>query len=147
MRRAVWGRGDSAQSEVKLYTRSNWQSGDEQGIIAHMEYTYDASRTGTHDSFWQALSRPIIGLAPMDGVGDHPFRHIQKKYGNPDVVYTEFTSVEALCHGDWQAMRNFLYDESQRPIIAQIYGRTPDYFRQVAIMLCELGFEDVYKRQ
>src|SRR5688572_26690975 len=90
---------------------------------------------------WQTLPRPIIGLAPMDGVSDHPFRHIQKKYGNPDVIFTEFTSVEALCHGDLHSLLNFLYDESQRPIIAQIYGKTPRFFRQVAILLCELGFD------
>jgi tRNA-dihydrouridine synthase len=45
----------------------------------------------TLSHFWMTLPRPIIGLAPMDGVGDHPFRHIQKKYGNPAVIYTEFT--------------------------------------------------------
>jgi tRNA-dihydrouridine synthase B len=79
----------------------------------------------------------------MDGVGDHPFRHIQKKYGNPAVVYTEFTSVEALCHGDRLSMLNLLYDESQRPVIAQIYGKTPHYYRQVAVLLCELGFDGI----
>lgn len=97
----------------------------------------------TEQTFWQMLPRPLIGLAPMDGIGDHPFRHIQKKYGNPDIVYTEFTSVEALHYGDRLSMHNFLYDESQRPIIAQIYGKTPSYFRQVAIMLCEMGFDGV----
>ena len=94
-------------------------------------------------NFWRALPRPIIGLAPMDGITDHPFRYIQKKYGNPAVMYTEFTSVEALCHGDWQSMNHLLYDESQRPIIAQIYGRTPLYFRQIAVLLCELGFDGI----
>jgi hypothetical protein len=94
-------------------------------------------------SFWHALPRPLIGLAPMDGITDHPFRHIQKKYGNPAIMYTEFTSVEALCHGDWQSMNHLLYDESQRPIIAQIYGRTPLYFRQIAVLLCELGFDGI----
>jgi nifR3 family TIM-barrel protein len=79
----------------------------------------------------------------MDGVGDHPFRHIQKKYGNPHLIYTEFTSVEALCHGDRQSWANLLYDESQRPIIAQIYGKTPHYYRQVAVLLCELGFDGI----
>ena len=29
----------------------------------------------------------------MNGITDHPFRHIQKKYGRPAVLYTEFTSV------------------------------------------------------
>ncbi len=40
-------------------------------------------------------------------------------------------------------MLNLLYDESQRPIIAQIYGKHPDYFRQVAVLLCELGFDGI----
>ena len=47
-------------------------------------------------TFWDTLPRPLIGLAPMDGVTDHPFRHIQKKYGNPMLIYTEFTAVERL---------------------------------------------------
>ncbi|RIK38408.1 MAG: hypothetical protein DCC55_21155 [Chloroflexi bacterium] len=97
----------------------------------------------TPASFWEQLPRPIIGLAPMDGVSDHPYRHIQKKYGNPAVIFTEFTSVEALCHGDLQSLLHLLYDESQRPIIGQIYGKTPHYFRQVAILLCELGFDGI----
>ncbi len=98
---------------------------------------------GSFATFWDTLPRPIIGLAPMDGITDQPCRYIQKKYGNPDLVYTEFTSVEALCHGDWLSVRNLLYDESQRPIIGQIYGRTPRYFEQVAILLCELGFDGI----
>lgn len=95
------------------------------------------------ETCWDALPHPIVGLAPMDGISDQPFRHIQKKYGNPDIVYTEFTSVEALCHGDWQSLHNFYYDETQRPIIAQIYGKTPSYFYQVAILLCELGVDGI----
>ncbi len=94
-------------------------------------------------TFWQSLPRPIIGLAPMDGVGDQPFRHLQKKYGQPALLFTEFTSVEALCHGDRFSMLNLLYDESQRPIIAQIYGKNPHYYRQVAVLLCELGFDGI----
>lgn len=107
------------------------------------QLTHHRNDIQSQSTFWDSLPRPIIGLAPMDGVGDHPFRHIQKKYGNPAIMYTEFTSVEALCHGDWQSMQNLFYDESQRPLIAQIYGRTPDFFWQVAILLCELGFDGI----
>lgn len=95
------------------------------------------------DSFWQCLPRPIVGLAPMDGISDHPFRYIQKKYGDPMLVYTEFTSVEMICQGDARVLRNFLYDETQRPIVAQVYGRTPDFFYQAAILLCTLGFDGI----
>jgi len=95
-------------------------------------------------NFWHELARPIIGLAPMDGVTDHAFRYIQKKYGDPMLIYTEFSSVENICiSGDTRALRHFTYDETQRPIIGQIYGHTPRYFWQVAILLCELGFDGI----
>lgn len=79
----------------------------------------------------------------MDGVTDHPFRHIVKKYGQPAIIYTEFTSVEGVCHGAAQLLKDFLFDETQRPAIAQIYGTTPDYFRQTTILLCQLGFDGI----
>lgn len=79
----------------------------------------------------------------MDGVTDHPFRFIHKKYGNPAVVYTEFTSVEGVCHGAERLLNDFLYDETQRPIIGQIYGTTPTYFQRTATLLCELGFDGI----
>lgn len=94
-------------------------------------------------SFWQELPRPIMGVSPMDGITDFPFRQITKKYGNPAVVYTEFTSVEGLCHGADQLLKDFLFDVSQRPVIGQIYGTTPDFFRQAAIVLCQLGFDGI----
>jgi tRNA-dihydrouridine synthase B len=93
--------------------------------------------------FWQKLTKPIIGLSPMDGVTDHPFRHIIKKYGQPNLIMTEFTSVEGVCHGATQLLEDFFYDETQRPVIAQIYGTTPQFFRETAIILCELGFDGI----
>jgi tRNA-dihydrouridine synthase len=95
------------------------------------------------NGFWSSLATPIIGLSPMDGVTDHPCRFIQKKYGQPAIIYTEFTSVEGVCHGAERLLKDFHYDESQRPIIGQIYGTTPEYFRQTALILCQLGFDGV----
>ena len=79
----------------------------------------------------------------MDGVSDQPFRSIQKKYGRPALAYTEFASVEGICTGDLRLLKDFLYDERQRPIIGQIFGRTPECYRQSAIMLCQLGFDGI----
>lgn len=93
--------------------------------------------------FWHQLPRPIIGLSPMDDVTDHPYRHIMAKYGQVGVTYTEFTSVEGVCHGAEKLLQDFLFDETQRPIVGQIYGTTPDFFRQTAIALCALGFDGV----
>lgn len=94
-------------------------------------------------TFWETLPRPLIGLSPMNGVTDHAFRHIQKKYGNPMLLFTEFTSVDGICAGASALLKDFLYDESQRPIIAQIYGRWPNKFYQTAILLCQLGFDGI----
>jgi tRNA-dihydrouridine synthase B len=94
-------------------------------------------------TFWQTLPRPLIGLAPMKGVTDHPFRHMQKKYGRPALIYTEFVAVEALAIKNRRLLKDLMYDDSQRPIIAQVYGRTPALFRQMAVILCELGFDGI----
>ncbi|MBX3011219.1 MAG: tRNA-dihydrouridine synthase [Caldilineaceae bacterium] len=94
-------------------------------------------------TFWETLPQPIIALSPMDGVTDQPFRHLQKKYGSPMLMYTEFTNAEGLCLSNGRLLRDLLYDETQRPIIAQIFGKTPHFFYQAAIVLCELGFDGI----
>lgn len=79
----------------------------------------------------------------MDGVTDAPFRFIQKKYGEPAIIYTEFISVEGLCRGAEIFLKELIFNELERPIIGQIYGITPKYFRQTATLLCELGFDGI----
>ncbi len=94
-------------------------------------------------TFWQQIDKPIIGLSPMDGVTDAAYRFIQKKYGGPAIIYTEFISVEGLCRGAEIFLKELIFNELERPIIAQIYGITPKYFRQTATLLCELGFDGI----
>lgn len=94
-------------------------------------------------NFWQSTPSPILGLSPMDGVTDHPFRHIQKKFGNPAIVFTEFSSVEGITHGSTAFLKEFLFDESQRPVVAQIYGTDPQAFYEATIVVCFLGFDGV----
>lgn len=93
--------------------------------------------------FWAQLKKPIIGLAPMDGVTDAPFRAITAKYGKPDLLITEFTSVEGICHGNTKGLIAFAYDEAERPIAAQIFGSNPESFYKVAFVVCELGFDGI----
>lgn len=93
--------------------------------------------------FWTNLPHPFFGLSPMDGVTDLPFRLITKKYGNPDVLFTEFVPVEALIRGIERAFIDLGYDESERPIIAQLYGHQPELFYSSAQIVCELGFDGI----
>ena len=114
-------------------------------------------------SFWQHLPRPIIGLAPMDGVTDIAFRHIiatgacpersatslslrperteAQSTDRPDVIFTEFTNVHDICQGrvmGWEPLR---YTGGQRPIVAQLYGKEPLLFYQAAHVVSELAFD------
>lgn len=92
-------------------------------------------------NFWQNLPRPIIGLAPMDGVTDAAYRFITAKHGGPDVVVTEFVNIQSALYSPHTLLKDFSYSEIERPVVAQIYGKTPDLFYQVAHLVCELGFD------
>ena len=94
-----------------------------------------------YPSFWDNLLKPIIGLAPMDGVTDAPCRTMHGLYGRPDVVITEFTNVEGLWRGSDRIFRDFLYTPAERPVVAQIFGCRPEYFYLAAHVVCELGFD------
>lgn len=89
------------------------------------------------------LAYPVIGLSPMDGVTDSAYRYITKKYGNPDIIFTEFTNVIGLSLAGHNVIKDFHYDNSQKPIVAQIYGKEPEYFYHAAKIACELDFTAV----
>lgn len=86
---------------------------------------------------------PIVGLSPMDGITDVAFREITKKYGKPDVLFTEFVHVMGLCFAAQNLLKTLEYTEFQRPIIAQIFGKEPEYFYHAAKIVCALGFDGV----
>jgi len=92
-------------------------------------------------NFWQNIEKPIIGLSPMDGVSDASFRYITAKHGGPDVTITEFVNIETLIHAPHNLVKDLTYSEMERPVVAQIYGHTPELFYRVAHVVCELGFD------
>ncbi len=79
----------------------------------------------------------------MDGVTDAVFRYVLADYGKPSVIFTEFTNVEGLARGAEKMLRAFLYDEIERPIVAQIFGVEVDSYYKCAVMLCEMGFDGI----
>jgi tRNA-dihydrouridine synthase B len=94
-------------------------------------------------NFWKELKKPIVGLAPMDGITDPAMRFITKKYGNPDVIYTEFVSAEGLARKAKALFNDLRFDESERPIVAQLFGIDPESFREAAKIVVDLGFDGV----
>lgn len=92
---------------------------------------------------WQNLPQPIFGLAPMDGVTDHVFRTMVYRKGPPDVLFTEFVSVEGLSRRIPALFNDLKYEAHERPMIAQIYGYEIEAFRQCIPIVAELGFDGV----
>lgn len=93
--------------------------------------------------FWETLKKPIIGMAPMDGVTDFACRSITAKHGRPSVMMTEFTTATGLFYAPEKILRDFEYSEIERPIVAQIYGNIPEDFYRATHVVCELGFDGV----
>ncbi|MGQ9818454.1 MAG: tRNA dihydrouridine synthase DusB [Candidatus Kapaibacteriales bacterium] len=60
-------------------------------------------------------------LAPMEDVTEQPFRIICKRFG-ADIVYSEFTSSEALYRKVQKSLKKIEFTEIERPIGIQIFG-------------------------
>jgi nifR3 family TIM-barrel protein len=97
--------------------------------------------------FWKKIKKPFFVLAPMADVTDAAFRRVINKYGKPDVIWTEFVSADGLilAHdgGKKKLLRDLLYSETERPIVAQLFGSNPETMQKAAALVQELGFDGI----
>lgn len=93
--------------------------------------------------FWEHLAKPVIGLAPMDGVSDAAFRYIVAKYGRPSLTITEFTAAEGIRVGAVRVLEDFRFSPLERPVVAQIFGADPSAFTVAASVAAALGFDGI----
>lgn len=111
-------------------------------------------------NLWQKLTKlkkPFLALAPMEEVTDTVFRQMVARLpaGKPDVMFTEFTNVEGIVSQATQAkqarqaiqanpvLQRLVFSETERPIVAQIWGKDPKNFYEAAKLIKKLGFEGV----
>ncbi len=66
------------------------------------------------------IEQPLC-LAPMEDVTDAPFRLVCKRLG-ADILYTEFTSSEALIRDAKKALNKIKVTDAERPVAIQIFG-------------------------
>jgi tRNA-dihydrouridine synthase len=95
---------------------------------------------------WANIKKPVFVLAPMANVTDAAFRRVIAKYGKPDVMWTEFVSADGLVYSEQSRKRlliDLLYHESERPIIAQLFGSDPKKMQEATQLVHELGFDGV----
>lgn len=102
------------------------------------------------NNFWQEFNGPVFSLAPMEDVTDTVFREIVMGMAAPEklhMVFTEFTSVEGMNHpvGRERVSERLIVNESERAllkklnikIVAQIWGRDPEIYHNIAKYITE----------
>lgn len=95
-------------------------------------------------NFWKNLDKPFTILAPMDDVTDFVFREIVSQTARPDVFFTEFTCTDGLfTRGHDKVSRRLNFSENQRPVVAQIWGSTPENFFRSAEYIATMGFDGI----
>ena len=96
-------------------------------------------------NFWQKLKKPFFVMAPMADVTDFAFREMFARYGAPDVYYTEFVSADGLAseEGRKVLIRDLRLSKNTHPIVAQIFGATPENIKKAVELVRELGYDGV----
>lgn len=108
-------------------------------------------------NFWTASHLPLFMLAPMEDVTDTAFREVVLRNTNPgalNVVFTEFTSTDGLCHprGREATIHRLYVSESECTllrekgvkIVAQIWGKNPANFYDAVRMISEeMAFDGI----
>lgn len=85
----------------------------------------------------------------MEGVTDVVFREVITHAGAPDIFFTEFTNVSSFASekGRKNALERLDLTKSEKqgkvPVVAQIWGKNPDHFSELASALASLGFSGV----
>jgi tRNA-dihydrouridine synthase len=102
------------------------------------------------NSFWNELPASFFVLAPMEDVTDTVFRELVLSVSDPGklhVLFTEFTSVDGLCHpiGREAVIHRLKVNNSELrlatqmnvKLLAQIWGNNPEKFYQASRYISE----------
>ncbi len=91
---------------------------------------------------WANLRRPIVALAPMDGVTNRAFRQVVKKLNPHVILFSEFTSAEGILRSD-AAVRKIAFDPCELPYFVQLFGNKPESFAEVAKLVESQGVSGI----
>jgi len=81
-------------------------------------------------------------LAPLAGVTDTTFRRLCRENG-ADIVVTEMVSAKGLLCDPVRSGRYLAYEESERPVGAQLFGADPGEIAEAAAEVARRGFDFV----
>jgi tRNA-dihydrouridine synthase len=96
-------------------------------------------------NFWQELPKPFFILAPMEAVTDVVFRHVIAHAAKPDLFFTEFTNAASYCSpaGIHSTRGRLAFTPDEHPMVAQIWGSSPEHFATMAKGLADMGYKGI----
>ena len=91
-----------------------------------------------HAMRWSEVKRPIVCLAPMDGVTNSAYRQIVRSLNKEVFLFSEFTSVDGLFQNKFLSSRMY-YNPCEHPFFMQLFGNSPEKFAEVSRMVEDRG--------
>ena len=87
---------------------------------------------------WSEVKRPIICLAPMDGVTNSAYRQIVRSLSKDVILFSEFTSVDGLLRSEHVRLR-MDYEPCEHPFFMQLFGSNPKFFGEASRLVEDRG--------
>ena len=98
----------------------------------------DHRHEGSTTDRWAAMERPIVALAPMDGITDSAYRRIVRRLHPSVVLFSEFTSADGYLRSG-RIRRRLVYRPEELPYFVQLFGSGPEEFSEAARALEQQG--------
>ena len=87
---------------------------------------------------WKDFPRPLVCLAPMDGITNTAYRRIVRGLSKRTLLFSEFTSVDGLLRSE-RLRERMDYHPSEHPFFMQLFGNDPQAFAEVSKMVEDRG--------
>lgn len=88
----------------------------------------------------QKGKRPVLFMAPMEGITDIPFRRLVKNHGC-DIICTQMIHAQGLLRGEQARMQEATaLDPNEKPVGFQLCGSEPEYLSEAAKKVEDMGF-------
>ena len=91
-----------------------------------------------HVMSWSEVKRPIVCLAPMDGVTNSAYRQIVRSLSKDVILFSEFTSVDGLVRSEHVRLR-LDFEPCEQPFFMQLFGNSPEIFAEASRMVEDRG--------
>ena len=89
---------------------------------------------------------PPIGLAPMAGVCDGPFKRVGRRFDRHSLLSTELVNGEAWLRGSHEMAARMLLHPDESPVAIQLSGHDPDFLGRAAAKAEAAGLKVVMNR-